>query len=93
MLQQLINLMIGSVVDHAIALTCFLLALEMNVWLLLGYGIPTGSTAYVLVQESNRETELPVYYIYDVVENEKYNLLDPYCPLQRIYCIVNQENV
>lgn len=84
--------MIGSINDHAVALTCYLLALKMEAWLLLGYGIPRGSTAYVLTREYIKDTET-VYYIYDVCYNEKYNLTDSYCPLQKIFCLVNGENV
>lgn len=85
--------MIGSTTDHAVALTCYLLALKMEAWLLLGYGIPRGSTAYVLTREYIKDAETPVYNIYDVCYNEKYNLTDPYCPVQKIFCLVSGENV
>lgn len=85
--------MIGSVLDHAITLTCYLLSLNMEVWLLLGFGIPNGSTAYVLVREYIKEDVEPVHYVFDVVSGIKYSLMDIYCPLQRIYCLINEHNV
>ncbi|KAK9876719.1 hypothetical protein WA026_014958 [Henosepilachna vigintioctopunctata] len=90
---QLLHLLTGSVVDHAVALTCFLLALKLDVWLLLGFGLPHGSTGYVLLRERSKETDMPTYFIYDVVNAEKFSVLDPYCPLQRIYCVVRNENL
>ncbi|CAG9813725.1 unnamed protein product, partial [Phaedon cochleariae] len=90
---QLVNLMIGSITDHAIALTCYLLSLKVDVWLLLGYGIPHGNTAYVLLREHSTDTGLPMYYILDVVYGEKYNLTDEYSPLQRVFCVINSSNV
>ncbi|KAJ8935130.1 hypothetical protein NQ318_015785 [Aromia moschata] len=90
---QLLRFMLGSIIDHAVALTCYLLALKMDVWLVLGYGIPNGYAAYVLVREYAKETETPNYYIYDVAYNEKYNVTDVFCPLHSIYCLVNGENI
>lgn len=85
--------MIGSVVDHAVALTCFFLALNMETWLLLGQGTPNGHTAYVLVREFNRETSEPLHFIYDVTTAEKYNIVDTFSPLQKIFCVVSENNV
>lgn len=85
--------MTGSIIDHAVALTCFLLALKMDVWLVLGYGIPHGSAAWVLSKEYSADQDVQTHYIYDVVRNEKYNVTDEFCTLLRIYCVVNGENV
>lgn len=85
--------MVGSVLDHAIILTCYLLSLNMEAWLLLGFGIPNGNTAYVLVREYIKEIVAPVHYIFDVISGIKYSLLDIYCPLQRIFCLINDKNV
>ncbi|CAH1965561.1 unnamed protein product [Acanthoscelides obtectus] len=91
--KQLLQLLIGSTIDHAIALTCYLLALKMEAWLLLAYGIPHGKTAYVLVKEYSGQTDIPRYYVLDVVNAEKYYVDDPYCPVQKVYCLVNGENI
>ncbi|XP_045464797.1 coiled-coil and C2 domain-containing protein 2A isoform X2 [Harmonia axyridis] len=90
---QLLHLLSGSIIDHAVALTCFLLSLKLDVYLLLGYGLPHGSTAYVLLCEHSKETELPLYSIFDVVSGEKISILDAYCPLQRVYCVVREQNI
>ncbi|CAG9860595.1 unnamed protein product [Phyllotreta striolata] len=90
---QLIGFMLGSVIDHAIALTCYLTALKVDVWLLLGYGIPHGNTAYVFLPEYPNDSAIPAYYIIDVVYNEKYNIMDENCPLQRIFCVMNNKNI
>lgn len=92
-LQQLLRLMVGSVLDHAIALTCYLLSLDAEAWLLLGFGIPHGTTAYVLLREHIKELPTPVYYIFDVVTGAKHSLQDIYCPLQKIFCLINDQNV
>lgn len=85
--------MTGSVIDHAVALTCYLLAMKMDVWLILGYGIPQGYAAWVLSKEYTADNDAPVHYIYDVVRNEKYNVTDELCSLLKIYCVINNENV
>lgn len=84
--------MSGSLIDHSIALTCFFLALNIEAWLLLGYGIPHGVTAYVLVREYDSNNS-PIYFLYDSSTANKYNFADPLCPLQKIYCVINENNV
>lgn len=84
--------MAGSVIDHSIALTCFFLALNMEAWLLLGYGIPWGATGFVLTREYDNNN-VPIHYIYDSSSGFKYSLTDPLCPLQRVFCVVNETNV
>lgn len=85
--------MIGSVIDHAIALTCYLTSLDLETWLLLGYGLPHGTTAYVLIREYNRESQIPLHFVYDLVTATKYDIMDILCPLQRIFCVINEQNV
>lgn len=85
--------MIGSINDHATALCCYLLGLKMDVWLVLGYGIPHGHAAWVFSKEYTTDQDVPTHYIYDVVQNEKYNVTDEFCTLLKIYCVLNGENV
>lgn len=87
----MLKLSIGSVFDHAIALTSYLLALNMNVWLAVGFGLPNGLTAYVIINEVIRDTQ--EIYIYDVVSSNRYNANDPLSPLKAIYCVINGNNV
>lgn len=65
----------------------------MDVWLVLGYGIPQGYAAWTLCKEYSADTNLPAYYIFDVVRNEKYNVTDEFCSVLKIYCVINNENV
>lgn len=90
--QRFLHFMVGSIYDHAVALTCYFLALKIEAWLLLGFGLPYGTTAFVLVKEYDNNPN-STYYIYDVVTSEKMSLIEPFCPLQRIYCLVNENNV
>ncbi|XP_018325294.1 coiled-coil and C2 domain-containing protein 2A [Agrilus planipennis] len=91
--KQFLNIMVGSVVDHAVTLACCLQSLDLHVWLLLGYGTPNGSSAYVLTRESTSNSYAPTYYIFDVTTGTKYNILDSISPLQIIYCVINRKNV
>lgn len=58
----------------------------------MGFGIPHGNTAYVLIREYN-ETPLPNHFIIDVTNGTVYNVTDLYCPLKKVYCVVNENNV
>ncbi|XP_044269143.1 coiled-coil and C2 domain-containing protein 2A [Tribolium madens] len=89
---RFLHYMTGSVIDHAVALACYLLALKLEVWLLLGFGIPYGSTAYVLVKEYDNN-RVANFYVYDPVSGNKIYLTDAFCPLQRVYCLVNEHNI
>lgn len=68
------------------------MALEVKCWFVLGYGIPHGITPYVLIKEKNTY-EKDSYYIYDVETGFKYSIQDNFSPLQKVFCIVNSENV
>lgn len=91
--QQFLKITIGSLIDHAIALTCYLMALNLEPLLLIGFGLPQGQSAYVLLYEFNRETQETDYYIYDVTKGNKHHLKDVSVPLQKIYCLINDKNV
>lgn len=85
-------LSIGSITDHAILLTCFLMGIGIKCFLLLGYGIPHGFTTYVLTTEKS-SLNRNIYYIYDVENGFKYNVKDNFSPLQKVFCLINDENV
>ncbi|XP_066143566.1 coiled-coil and C2 domain-containing protein 2A [Euwallacea fornicatus] len=92
--EQFLRFMTGSVLDHCVTLTCFLLALKLEAYLVLGFGVPRGTTSYVFLIESSKATNnCQNYSILDVLSNQKFKLSDPLCPLQRIYCLANGENV
>lgn len=87
----MLRLHFGTIFDHAVALTCYLLALNMDVWLTIGFGLPNGIGAYVLVKEHNRD--LQEVYFYDVVSGNRYDLNNPLMPIQSIFCVINGNNV
>nr|XP_022912420.1 coiled-coil and C2 domain-containing protein 2A [Onthophagus taurus] len=85
--EEMLKLSIGTILDHAITLTCYIIALNIDAWLLLGHGVPNGQTAYVLIRENN------INQIFDVTTGNKYDIIDPFCPLQRVFCVINEENI
>lgn len=61
-------------------------------YLLLGSGIPHGFMAYVLVKETIGKATVK-YFIWDPTNGQKYNVDDSFCPLQKVYCVINDQNV
>lgn len=94
--QQVIQLLSGDSEDHAVLLTCYFLHLGRKVWLLLGAGIPDGPSAYVLTHETGLSGEngpREDYWIWDPVSGQHYSVQDNFCPLQKVWCLMNEENV
>lgn len=90
-LQQILRLLTGDSEDHALLLCSYFLHLGLKAYVLLGSGIPHGSTAYVFVKEGfSKNSE---YYIWDPTNGQKYNINDSFCPLQKIYCLIDDQNV
>lgn len=83
--------MMGTTADHAVLLTCYFITLKIKCWLLLGFGLPHGPTAFVLAQEKTALGNK--LFIYDVQTGEKHHIYDNSCPLQNVYYVVNEENV
>lgn len=88
MLQQVLRLLSGDSEDHAILLCCYLLKLGLKAWLLLGSGVPHGATAYVLTKSPTSD-----YILWDPPTGNKFSILDSFCPLHKVFCLVNQDNV
>jgi coiled-coil and C2 domain-containing protein 2A len=65
--------------------------LGKKAWLLLGVGIPNGPTAYVLTREE--EQRGCNYWLWDAASGQKYSIQDSFCPLQKVFCLINDENV
>jgi coiled-coil and C2 domain-containing protein 2A len=90
--QQVLRLLSGDSEDHAVLLCCFLMHLGKKAWLLLGVGIPHGPTAYVLTREEEQHN-LSSYWLWDPASGQKYSIQDSFCPLQKVFCLINDENV
>ncbi|XP_033609176.1 coiled-coil and C2 domain-containing protein 2A isoform X2 [Cryptotermes secundus] len=88
---QVVRLLSGDSEDHAVLLCCFLMHLGKKAWLLLGVGIPHGPTAYVLTREE--EQHKFSYWLWDPSSGQKYSIQDSFCPLQKVFCLVNDENI
>lgn len=56
-------------------------------WLILGHGLTSGSTCFVLIREDSD------YFIVDPLTGRKYSSKDTYCSLIKVYCLVNENNV
>lgn len=80
-------MMCASPKDLGVLLVCFYMIIEYDVYLILGHSLLTGDSTFGLVREGSD------YFIVDPISGKRYNSSDTYCPLTRIYYIVNQENV
>jgi hypothetical protein len=89
--QQVLHLLSGDSEDHAVLLCCFFMHLSKKAWLLLGTGIPHGPTAYVLTREG--EQHKFSYWLWDPASGQRYSIHDSFCPLQKVFCLINDENV
>lgn len=85
--QQVIDMLSGDAEDHAVLLCCFLLHIGQPAYLLLGVGIPHGASAYVLVNSPGSEV------IWDPTTGFKYSVRDSFCPLHKVFFLVNNANV
>lgn len=81
----------GDSEDHAILLCSYFLQLKLEAYVLLGSGIPHGSMAYVFVKETVDKSSNN--YVWDPTNGQKYNVDDSFCPLQKVYCLINDKNV
>ncbi|KAK6617101.1 hypothetical protein RUM43_014703 [Polyplax serrata] len=89
---QVLRLLSGDYEDHAILLCGYFLKMGFQAYLLLGSGIPHGFMAYVLVKETIGKATVK-YFIWDPTNGQKYNVDDSFCPLQKVYCVINDQNI
>ncbi|CAG2116349.1 unnamed protein product, partial [Medioppia subpectinata] len=68
---QFLDMMLGGEEEHAILLCNYFLYLEKRAAILLGYGIPEGLTAYVIVFEYGRDP-----YVFNASTGEQYSVRD-----------------
>ncbi|CAM4682986.1 unnamed protein product [Leuciscus chuanchicus] len=84
---QFLTLLAGDEEEHAVLLCNYFLSMGKRAWLIIGYAIPEGPTAYVLTYEQNR------YLIWNPSTGQHYGQYDIFCPLQAIGCLINSDNV
>ncbi|XP_055593663.1 coiled-coil and C2 domain-containing protein 2A [Uranotaenia lowii] len=85
--KEIVSMMCASPKDLGVLLAGFYLLLEFDVYLILGHSLLTGDSTFVLLREGME------YFIVDPTSGRKYSSTDTYCPLNRIYYIVSQDNV
>lgn len=84
--EEIFNVICASPKDLGVLLTCYYLALNKTVWLILGSALPVGETCFVLLKEDND------YYIIDPTTGKKYDSNAVDCPLKKVYALANAEN-
>jgi len=86
---QFLDMLMGDEEEHAILLCNFFLYLRRRAAVVLGSGIPEGSTAYVIVWEyAGEEASL-----WNPTTGERFSVRDSFLPLNSIGCIITPENV
>ncbi|XP_045767085.1 protein CC2D2B isoform X2 [Maniola jurtina] len=98
---ELLKVLYGSPLDHTILLASYFLHLEIKCWIIIGFALPRGLSSYVLVEHFHNKilrsndhistsgmcggNEGYVWYIYDAVAGERYELREIGCPLKTIW--------
>ena len=104
---QLFNMLSGDEEEHAILLCNYFLTLDaMDAYVVLGYAVPEGPTAYVMTREKRSGEgvgglrgllklgqEDPSIQFWNAVTGDCYSGRDSFSPLKQIDCIFNAENV
>ncbi|XP_055540929.1 coiled-coil and C2 domain-containing protein 2A [Wyeomyia smithii] len=85
--REIMNVMCASPKDLGVLLACFYTSLEYEVYLVLGHSLLAGDCTFVLLREGGE------FFLVDPTNGKRYNSTDTYCPLSKIYYIVNQDNV
>nr|CAD7600827.1 unnamed protein product [Timema genevievae] len=89
---QVLRLLSGDSEDLAVLLYCYLIHLGEKAWVMLGHGVPYGPSAYVLTRHENSQ-RLVTYHLWDPATGHNFDVRDNFCPLQKVYCLMNDENV
>ncbi|XP_053696405.1 coiled-coil and C2 domain-containing protein 2A [Sabethes cyaneus] len=84
--REIMNVMCASPKDLGVLLACFYSSLEYEVYLVLGHSLLAGDSVFVMIREGNE------FFLIDPTNGKRYNSTDTYCPLTKIYYIVNQDN-
>ena len=94
--EQLLDFGVGSTEDKAVLLCNYFLYLGRTCGLVLGHGIPEGSTCYVIELRNRVAWDFSVSYnvfLWNPVTGLKYSVRDPFIPLTSVGSIVLPDNV
>ncbi|SPP75269.1 coiled-coil and C2 domain-containing protein 2A [Drosophila guanche] len=78
-----------SVKDQGVLLCNFMLGLGLECWLVLGQACPHGECTFVIY----RQPETAELLFVAPASGRHYQLQDVHCPLRRVYCLVNKQNM
>lgn len=93
---QFLHMLSGDEEEHAILLCNMFLglakmpegrALDIESWCVLGHAVPEGRTSYVLTRHDGDQL------LWNPASGRSHRLHDNHCPLQRVGCVFNSENV
>ncbi|KAI8501504.1 Coiled-coil and C2 domain-containing protein 2A [Branchiostoma belcheri] len=85
---QFLQMLSGDEEEHAVLLCNYFLHMGKKAWVVLGSAVPEGPTAYVLTHESSGD-----YLLWNPSSGEFFNQHDPFCPMQSVGCLINQDNI
>lgn len=89
---EFLNFLLGTSDQHAILLCNYFLYLGRLTGLIVGSGIPEGSTIYVIVWEYNRHGRDEVT-LWNPRTGQAFSPYDPLIPLTSVGCIITTDNV
>ncbi|XP_015767290.1 PREDICTED: coiled-coil and C2 domain-containing protein 2A-like [Acropora digitifera] len=84
--EEFLRMLAGDEEEHAVLLCNYFLHIGKKAYVVLGRGIPEGSTAYVLTMDGPK-------LLWNAHTGHKYDVQDANCPLKSVGCIVNHENI
>lgn len=84
--EEFLRMLAGDEEEHAVLLCNYFLHIGKKAYVVLGRGIPEGSTAYVLTLDGSPR-------LWNAHTGHKYDVQDANCLLKSIGCIVNHENI
>ncbi|XP_059483780.1 coiled-coil and C2 domain-containing protein 2A [Neocloeon triangulifer] len=88
--EEILKLCYGDIMSNAILLTCLLQSLNMDAWLLVGWGFTRGAAYFVLTKNKESPNEM---LIWDICTGQNFKLDDPFCPATLAWAVVNHENI
>ncbi|XP_050352057.1 coiled-coil and C2 domain-containing protein 2A [Nymphalis io] len=106
---ELLKVLYGSPLDHTILLASYFINLGIKCWVIIGVGLPRGQSSYVLIKYFKnkvltvndqiktdgifKKTDGYIWYIYDAVSGERFELREIGCPLKTVSYVFDSENI
>ncbi|ESN99748.1 hypothetical protein HELRODRAFT_113542 [Helobdella robusta] len=89
--QEFIELLQGDEHEHAVLLNNYFLHLGLQSWIAIGFAIPEGKTAYVLVKSADDRPN--GFSLWRATTGETFSTSDSFCPLKSVACLISADNV